>query len=265
MIPANVITEVSGKENVGWAIVEKDYFITLLLEGIANNPFLRANLVFKGGTALRRIYFKRYRYSEDLDFSLRKPMTENEIKDSLELVFEYLKKEHNADFRIRNFYGRNWFCDVKIQFVGLKGKKNTIALDLMKDEIVVDDVKEKKVLNPYYEKSFSIPVYLMEEILAEKLRSFLQRTRVRDYYDSWYLLTQAKEQIDIKKVKEIFTQKVKYKKISFHDKSRLLNPQKVEEAKAYYHSQLSNQLEKLPPFDKVADDLKKAIADLGLI
>ena len=62
MISSNVITDVSKKEQIGWHIIEKDYFLTLLLDGIAQST-LRSHLVFKGGTALRKIYFKHYRYS----------------------------------------------------------------------------------------------------------------------------------------------------------------------------------------------------------
>ncbi len=261
MISQNIITEISKKENIGWLVIEKDYFLTLLLDGISNSK-LKENLVFKGGTALRKIYFKHYRYSEDLDFTLRKSLKENEIEDSLKEAFEYLKKEYNADFAIRDFYSKKWFSDVKIQFVGLRGVKNTITLDLMSDEVITGETREKEIFNPYYEKKFSIPVYSLEEILAEKLRSFLQRTRVRDYYDVWYILT--KEKIDRKKLKASFIKKTKYKKIQLSDKIQLLDKAKIEQARAYYQRQLGHQIEDLPSFDSMIVDLEKALADLRL-
>ena len=39
MIAPNTISEISKTEGVGWAIVEKDYFLTLLLDSVANTPF----------------------------------------------------------------------------------------------------------------------------------------------------------------------------------------------------------------------------------
>ena len=259
MISQNVITEVSKKENIGWLVVEKDYFLTLLLDGISNSG-IKENLVFKGGTALRKVYFKHYRYSEDLDFTLRKPMKEKEIEGSFKGIFEYLKNEYNADFVIRDFYNKNWFSDIKIQFVGLRGVKNTVTLDLMSDELIADAVEEKAVFNPYYEGKFSIPVYSIEEILAEKLRSFMQRTRIRDYYDAWYILTH--EKIDSKKFKGLLAKKAKYKKLQLPDK--LLDKTKTEQAKAYYQSQLGHQINVLPSFDSMMDDLEKALADIGI-
>jgi len=49
--------------------IEKDYVIGWVLNGISNNEYLRERLIFKGGTALRKIYFHDYRLSEDLDFT----------------------------------------------------------------------------------------------------------------------------------------------------------------------------------------------------
>lgn len=261
MISQNIITEVSEKENVGWLVVEKDYFLTLLLDGIANSN-LKENLVFKGGTALRKIYFKHYRYSEDLDFTLRAPMKEKEIEELFKEIFEYLKNEYNSEFTIRDFYSKKWFSDIKIQFVGLRGVKNTIALDLMSDELVADKVEEKAVFNPYYEKKFSVSVYSIEEILAEKLRSFMQRTRVRDYYDVWYILTHEKGNIDRSKLRKILVKKVEYKKLQLSDK--LLDKSKVEQARSYYQRQLGHQIDDLPSFDSMIADLERALVDIGL-
>ena len=219
MISSNTITSISKAENISWSIVEKDYFLTLLLDAVSASRFLRDNFIFKGGTALRKIYFRHYRYSEDLDFTLKTQLTEKEIREAWGSAFEYLKKQHNADFRIKDFYSRKWFSDVKVQFTGLKGVKNTVALDILSDETVVGIIKEEDVFNPYYEKKFSVPVYSIEEILAEKLRSLLQRTRVRDYYDVWYLLTQSENKINMKKQKKFSLKRLSRRNFPFPAKT----------------------------------------------
>ncbi len=262
MITDNIISEMSKKEGIGWHIVEKDYFLTLLLEGIAANPVLHDTLVFKGGTALRKIYFQHYRYSEDLDFTLKNALAESKARDSFNAVFEYLRKEYNANFTIKSFYHKNWFSDIKIQFFGLKGQKNTITIDISSDEIIVDKVQKGNVFNPYYGKTIPVSVYSLEEILAEKLRSFLQRTRVRDYYDAWYILTNDKDKLDMRKVKEIFIKKVEYKKLAFSGKEQLLEPDKIEQAKAYYERQLKEHLKTLPDFDTLINELRESIDEI---
>ncbi len=52
-------------------IVEKDYVLGWLLAAIHENPTYSNSWVFKGGTCLKKCYFETYRFSEDLDFTLR--------------------------------------------------------------------------------------------------------------------------------------------------------------------------------------------------
>ena len=50
--------------------IEKDYVLSWLLFSISKQPHLQKILVFKGGTALKKVWFENYRFSEDLDFTL---------------------------------------------------------------------------------------------------------------------------------------------------------------------------------------------------
>jgi len=52
-------------------IVEKDYALGWLLAAIARHPETARSWVFKGGTCLKKCFIETYRFSEDLDFSLR--------------------------------------------------------------------------------------------------------------------------------------------------------------------------------------------------
>jgi len=62
----------SLKYSVSPEIIEKDYFIELILFYFSQDTFLHDNIVFRGGTALKKIYFPEYRFSEDLDFVISK-------------------------------------------------------------------------------------------------------------------------------------------------------------------------------------------------
>lgn len=50
-------------------MIERDYALGYVLAGMAKEPALADSLAFKGGTALRKLFFGDYRFSEDLDFS----------------------------------------------------------------------------------------------------------------------------------------------------------------------------------------------------
>jgi hypothetical protein len=45
----------------------------LLLGAIFSHEALKADWFFQGGTCLKKCYFETYRFSEDLDFTLRNP------------------------------------------------------------------------------------------------------------------------------------------------------------------------------------------------
>ena len=81
--------------------IEKDYVISWILQGIAINKILSKVIVFKGGTVLKKVYFKDYRFSEDLDFTLLDDKISNQqIFDYFNEVFEFVKEEANIPLEI---------------------------------------------------------------------------------------------------------------------------------------------------------------------
>ncbi|MGH7269925.1 MAG: nucleotidyl transferase AbiEii/AbiGii toxin family protein, partial [Polyangiaceae bacterium] len=63
------IQQAAKDGRVNQLVVERDYAQSYVLLGIVSQAELRETLVFKGGTALKKVHFKSYRFSEDLDFS----------------------------------------------------------------------------------------------------------------------------------------------------------------------------------------------------
>jgi len=66
-------------------VLERDYCLAWFLNAMAESD-LRPVLAFKGGTALKRCYFAEYRFSEDLDFTLREALPFEEIRARLDPV-----------------------------------------------------------------------------------------------------------------------------------------------------------------------------------
>jgi uncharacterized protein len=64
-------------------VVEKDYALSYLLAAVAGEPALSETLVFKGGTALKKLYFGEYRFSEDLDFTARGAPRLRELEEAI--------------------------------------------------------------------------------------------------------------------------------------------------------------------------------------
>jgi predicted nucleotidyltransferase component of viral defense system len=72
MIQLGELTQIAERDGVEARTVERDYVLNQILVHLYGDEDPRADdLVFKGGTLLRACYFDEYRYSADLDFSLR--------------------------------------------------------------------------------------------------------------------------------------------------------------------------------------------------
>lgn len=57
MIDYLQVQRLSLKNNISPEIIEKDYLIELVLFYFSKDNFLYENIVFRGGTALKKIYF----------------------------------------------------------------------------------------------------------------------------------------------------------------------------------------------------------------
>ena len=73
MIDRLEILEFSREVGLAPEIVERDYVLGWILGAIFSHEALLAEWLFKGGTCLKKCYFETYRFSEDLDFTLKNP------------------------------------------------------------------------------------------------------------------------------------------------------------------------------------------------
>jgi uncharacterized protein len=78
-------------------VLERDYCLAWFLNALAESD-LRPMLAFKGGTALKRCYFSDYRFSEDLDFTLRQALPFEEIRARLEHVYAAAQQQSGIPF-----------------------------------------------------------------------------------------------------------------------------------------------------------------------
>jgi len=62
------LKRLAGRKNIPQGIIYKDYVITAFLEKISKGPYLN-DLIFKGGTCLKKVYFEETRFSVDIDFT----------------------------------------------------------------------------------------------------------------------------------------------------------------------------------------------------
>ena len=101
MIKPGEIQKKSSAVKVRDQQIEKDYILSWILKGVSQHEQLSKNIVFKGGTVLKKVYFADYRFSEDLDFTLLDNDVSNEqIFEWFNETFEYVKEEANIHLAI---------------------------------------------------------------------------------------------------------------------------------------------------------------------
>lgn len=206
-----MIRSVTQHKKVQPYIVERDYALSYLLAAIAATDGLRENLVLKGGTALRKLYFADYRFSEDLDYSTRVPGPIDQIHARMETVVHHMGEMLNERGPFQVTFeplllkllhpGEQKAYLVRVQFPEQRQPLCRLKVEISVDEPILFPTETRPVLHGFSESiSAQIAVYALLEITAEKLRALLQsKTRLqkrgwgasrvcRDYYDLWNLL-----------------------------------------------------------------------------
>ena len=202
MIPKNFIE--MWQSQVPWqtlAMVEQDLIISRVLVELYNNQQIRDSLVFRGGTALNKLYLNPpSRYSEDIDFVQinSEPIgkTIDAIQKSLETIFsEPIRKVTERSVKL--IYRYNSIDNVQVK---LKLEINTTehfqVLELQNTDYQVDSA--------WFKGSAKIVSYHLEEMIATKLRALYQRRKGRDLFDLWLVL--KNNLINIDNVINIFMQ-----------------------------------------------------------
>lgn len=258
MIRPAEIQQTARKEGVRDTQIEKDYILSWILTGIAQNELLSEVLVFKGGTVLKKFYFEDYRYSEDLDFTLLDAdKTNDEIKEAFESVFEYIKEEANINLSISDFgeheTGNINFYVNYVGPLGGAGANKQVKVDISKNELLQFDVEEKEMFEKYSDhEACSLKCYSLEEVMAEKMRSLLSRQQPRDFFDLWYL--SEREGMEMSDYMPEFEAKAKHKGLTPGNLENRIT-QLLPTFKARWSSSMNDQIKDLPPFDQVSREL----------
>jgi predicted nucleotidyltransferase component of viral defense system len=265
MIKPGEIQNKARAEGVRDQQIEKDYILSWILQGIAQHGRLSTAIVFKGGTALKKIYFEEYRFSEDLDFTLLDDGIPNgDIFKFFAEVFEFVKEEANISLAITDSNehqdgGINFFISYVGPMGGI-GANKKVKVDISRSEHLVFEPVMREVLPGYSDQNdHRLLCYSLEEILVEKMRSVMQRMQARDFYDLWYLL--EIHQIDVAYYAVEFEKKCEIKGIDPSDFHRKLE-QRLPQYKGRWKSSMSDQIQDLPDFDQVVREAMRHLKKL---
>lgn len=220
-----IIPFIAEKFNFRFDIIEKDYYLTLILNSIESH--LSDKIVFKGGTLLNKIHLNYHRLSEDIDFTYFNPeglktrsmrsRAITPIREKMPVLLKLLglksKKPEGEGFNNSTQYVFN------ISYPSfISGKDETIKLEISLRQMLIDKPVHN-VITHFYKDPFTgedlipkkkILSLSFNEAVAEKLKAAITRKdlAIRDYYDLWHI---AKGGFDFHNKKFLFIFKKKLK------------------------------------------------------
>ncbi len=164
MIYQKEIREKSEQMGVLPDTVDKDWVLGHVLKGIFETQGLGEQLVFKGGTCLKKCYFEDYRFSEDLDFTfLEKELAPDVLmlddlckwvfdNSGIRLYVQNIKPQLAKDVTVG--------YEVKIKYWGANHSKNmappasekwltNIKIDANWYEELIFPIGQRRIIHPY--------------------------------------------------------------------------------------------------------------------
>lgn len=247
--------------------IEKDYILSWILQGIAHHEHISKTIVFKGGTVLKKIYFKDYRFSEDLDFTLlNNGITNEQIFTWFKETFEYILEEANIRLEIiDNNEHEDGGINFHISYVGPlggQGSNKKVKVDISRSEKLEFEAIMKNVFLGYTDlEEHQLLCYTLEEVLVEKIRTVMQRMQARDFYDIWYLL--EVHGMDANFYFKEFANKCAGKKLNSADFPKKL-AERLPQYKGRWESSMNEQIQNLPDFNQVEREVMRHLKKLKI-
>ena len=279
------LQEARTRLGLPWEVLERDYLLSWVLAGITQVDALRDTLVFKGGTALKKCYFGDYRFSEDLDFTaigsvptgaaMESAMQEACIQ-AVKLLDPYVPIDIVCERHVERepHPGGQEAFDIRARFPWHRQPQAHVMVEIAVDEPLLKPPLRRAVLHDYGEPlNAQVPVYSLEEIVAEKLRAILQhvralerrgwvRSRARDYYDLWRILGEYRKQLDLANFSGFLREKCAIRDVTFTGPESFFPPAMLAIVEKTWEQWLGPLVPGLPPYMRVIEELRPQVAIL---
>ena len=198
----DLISAIARKMRFRPVIVEKDYYLTVILNNI--ETLLSDKIVFKGGTLLNKAHLNYHRLSEDLDFTFYAPLTTRSQRSKAitpirEKMPDFLKAlQLTSDKPEGEGFDSSQQYIFKVKYPSvLTAKEDIIKIEISLRQPPMDKPVNTKIKH-FYQDPFTgddlFPIGKVlslswNEAVAEKLKAAISRKdiAIRDYYDLWHI------------------------------------------------------------------------------
>ena len=274
MIPQRNISLLSnrlaagGHQRIREDVLERDYCLAWFLNGLSQSD-LRPVLAFKGGTALKRCYFPGYRFSEDLDFTLREPLAFEQLRARLEAIYAIVHEQSGVMFAFdRQDPARANTHTFYLRYTGPLPRGNDVKVNVTINEVFSFPLEDRAVLRGYPEfadlpENRTVATYSLNEIAAEKTLALTDpaRNEPRDLYDLWYMTGQ--QEVHLGQIIPAICEKLRFRQKPCEGLQTAL-AQKETRLHALWNHRLAHQMSTLPPFEQVLREMRRTFRQAQL-
>jgi len=259
MINYNDLIKLKEKIGIPEETIEKDYLIELLLSYISINKCFKSHLIFRGGTALKKVFFPQFRYSEDLDFIVKPSRNLSILEQYMKEMVDKINGEWSPiELSLREIlYPQKGYLQLFLSYDVVSEIRivKELKIDIIEDNVILKS-KFRKIIFTY--KDFmnlnrSLNTYDLESIAAEKILRIIDV--VNEPRDLWDLLYLLKSKAKPRFIRKAFIEKVGYD----IDATALINAIKRTDYQRLWKVRLKSQIPLLPEYSTVVDELESLI------
>ena len=175
--------------------IEQDLVISRALIEMYHRPEIARGLIFRGGTALHKIYLHPPgRYSEDIDLVQRDAGPIGNLVSVIREVLDHWlgtpsTKRGSGRFTLKYRFETSFepVIDARLK-VEINTREHFSVHGFTKQKFAVE--------NPWFSGSAKLTTYEISELLGTKLRALYQRKKGRDLFDLWLGLDHPDTSID---------------------------------------------------------------------
>lgn len=199
MIGFGELRKFSSQWQVDITAVERIYVIGWLLKGIFDNSELAAALVLRGGAALRFGYCPDFPIADDPEFLARGAIEEKQLRDGLAsaATLSGLKLTLAAFER----------GAAKIEYTGPLGRRSAaqprVTISILGRTGRLEPLRVQLVQPFSDHATATLNVVSLDEMVGVHIAGLAGSPRAREVYDLWYVLTHARDRLEMGRVREL--------------------------------------------------------------
>jgi predicted nucleotidyltransferase component of viral defense system len=216
MIEKRLVQWYAADSGVDLDIAEREVALTYVLGILADHGLLR-QLAFKGGTALRKIYLGGTgRFSLDLDFTaVGETPPDSVVLDLVAALHAQTYYGLTFDVPSADYYATDDSCGAEVTYTHDWVTAGRFGLQVSFRALPLLPIKPMPLRQERYFDWLgmvppAVPSLDLHEMIGEKVRAAMQRSRVRDLYDLYQLARQPYDRLLVRRIAVIKCWETRY-------------------------------------------------------